>query len=319
VRVVLVLLGLLVPLPTASFAQDYPSKNVVIVVPFSPGGASDIMARALGQKLSELWKQPVIIDNRPGGSTTTGTAYAATQRPDGYTLLLAPPPFIIMPHVYPNLRHDVFKDFRAVSVMAYYPLVTVVHPSLPVNNLKELFEYARSKPGIAYASVGPGTSPHLVSEYMAREEKLDMVHVPYRSGGQIVGDLISGRVAFYSGPTTEMVPQVRAGTVRPIAVLSEARTKQLPDVPTSGQQGYAKYKATSWSSMVVPANTPQTIIDKVSADIAAVLKDPGFRTRLEEQGAEIVGASPAEAQAFLVNEDKFWGPLVKASGVKPEN
>ena len=318
-RVVLVLLGLLVPLQTSSFAQDYPSKNVVIVVPFSPGGASDIMARALGQKLSEMWKQPVIIDNRPGGSTTTGTAHAATQRPDGYTLLLAPPPFIIMPHVYSNLRYDVAEGFsRGLGD----GLLSARHRGAPVlagEQPQGIVRYARSKPGIAYASVGPGTSPHLVSEYMAREEKLDMVHVPYRSGGQIVGDLISGRIAFYSGPTTETLPQIRAGTVRPIAVLTETRTKQLPDVPTSGQQGYGKYKATSWSSMVVPANTPQAIIDKVSADIATVLKDSGFRTRLEEQGAEIVGASPAEAQAFLVNEDKLWGPLVKASGVKPEN
>jgi tripartite-type tricarboxylate transporter receptor subunit TctC len=319
VRIVLVWLGLVVALQTPSFAQDYPTKNVVLVVPFAPGGASDIMARAIGQKLSEMWKQPVIIDNRPGGSTTTGTAYASTQRADGYTLLLAPPPFVIMPHVYSNLRYDALKEFHAVSVIAYYPLVTVVHRSLPVNNLKELFEYARAKPGIAYASVGPGTSPHLVSEYMAREEKLDIVHVPYRSGGQILGDLISGRVAFYSGPTTETLPQVRAGTVRPIAVLSEARTKQLPNVATSGEQGHGKYMATSWSAMVVPSGTPQAIIDKVSADIATVLKDPSFRTKLEEQGAEFVGASPTEAQAFLAKEDKLWGPLVKASGVKPEN
>jgi len=277
------------------------------------------MARAIGQKLSEMWKRPVIIDNRPGASTTTGTAYAATQPADGYTLLLAPPPFVIMPHVYSNLRYNALKDFRAVSVIAYYPLVTVVHPSLPVKDLKELFEYARSKPGSAYASVGLGSSPHLVSEYMAREEKLDMVHVPYRGGGQILGDLIGGRIAFYSGPTTEMLPQIRAGTVRPIAVLSEARTKQLPDVPTSGQQGYGKYIATSWSAMVVPTNTPQAIIDKVSVDITTVLKDHVFRSKLEEQGAEFVGASPVEAQAFLVKEDKLWGPLVKASGVKPEN
>jgi len=318
-RIVLVLLGLLVSFQTPSFAQSYPSKNVVIVVPFAPAGASDIMARAVGQKLAEIWKQPVIIDNRPGASTTTGTVYAALQPADGYTLLLAPPPFVIMPHVYSNLRYNALEDFRAVSVIAYYPLVTVVNASLPIHSLKELFEYARTKPGVPYASVGPGSSPHLVSEYMAREEKLDMVHVPYRSGGQVLNDLLGGRIAFYSGPSTELLPQIRAGTVRAIAVLTEKRVKQLPDVPTSGEQGYGKYIGTSWSSIVVPAKTPQAIIDIVSRDIAKVINDPSFRDKLEAQGAELLGASPAEAQAFLVKEDKLWGPLVKASGVKPEN
>ena len=318
-RKFLVLLGLLVSLQSPSFAQGYPSKNVTLVVPFAPAGASDIMARAIGQKLSEMWKQAVIVDNRPGASTTTGTAYVATQPADGYTLMLAPLPFVIMPHVYSNLRYKALEDFRAVSVIAYYPLVTVVHPSLPIHNLEELFAYARAKPGIAYASVGPGTSPHLVSEYMAREEKLDMVHVPYRSGGQVLNDLIAGRIVFYTGPSTEVLPQIRAGALRPIAVLTEKRTKPLPQVPTAVEQGFGKYLGSSWSSIVVPAKTPQAIIEKVNADITAVINDPDFRGKLEEQGAEFLSASPAEAQAFLVKESNRWEPLVRASGVKPDN
>lgn len=318
-RVFLAFLAMLVWFPALSFAQSYPSKNVSLVVPFAPGGASDIMGRAIGQKLSEIWKQPVIIDNRPGASTTLGTAYAATQPADGYTLLLAPPPFVIMPHVYSNLRYKALEDFRAVSVIAYYPLVTVVSASLPIHNLKELFEYARKNPGTAFASVGPGSSPHLMSEYMAREEKLDMVHVPYRSGGQVFADLITGRIAFYSGPSTEVLPQIRAGTVRAIAVLTEKRIKQLPDVPTSSEQGLGKYIGSSWSSIVVPAKTPNEIVEKIGSDIAVAVNDPGFRAKLEEQGAEFLSATPAQAQQFLVNEDKLWGPLVTASGVKPEN
>lgn len=315
-----VLLGLLASLHTPALAQGFPSKNVTLVVPFAPGGASDIMGRAIGQKLSEAWKQPVIIDNRPGASTTLGTAYAATQPADGYTLLLAPPPFVIMPHVYSNLRYKALEDFRAAAVIAYYPLVTVVNPSLPVNNLKELFEHARKNPGIAFASVGPGSSPHLMSEYMAREEKLDMVHVPYRSGGQVFADLITGRIAFYTGPSTEVLPQIRAGKVRPIAVLTDKRIKQLPDVATSAEQGFAKYLGSSWSSIVVPARTPGDIVEKIGKDIAAAVNDPAFRAKLEEQGAEFLsGATPAQAQQFLVSEDKLWSPLVKASGVKPEN
>jgi tripartite-type tricarboxylate transporter receptor subunit TctC len=318
-RVFLALLGFLILAQVPAEAQGFPTKNVTLVVPFAPGGASDIMGRAIGQKLSEIWKQPVIIDNRPGASTTLGTAYAATQPADGYTLLIAPPPFVIMPHVYSNLRYKALEDFRAASVIAYYPLVTVVYSSLPVNNLKELFEYARKNPGISFASVGPGSSPHLMSEYMAREEKLDMVHVPYRSGGQVFADLITGRIAFYTGPSTEVMPQIAAGKVRAIAVLTEQRMKQLPDVPTSAEQGFGKYIGSSWSSMVVPAKTPDDVIEKIGKDIAAAVGDPVFRAKLEDQGAQFLSATPAQAQQFLVNEDKLWAPLVKASGVKPEN
>jgi tripartite-type tricarboxylate transporter receptor subunit TctC len=317
-RVFLALLGFLILAQVPAEAQGFPTKNVTLVVPFAPGGASDIMGRAIGQKLSEIWKQPVIIDNRPGASTTLGTAYAATQPADGYTLLIAPPPFVIMPHVYSNLRYKALEDFRAASVIAYYPLVTVVYSSLPVNNLKELFEYARKNPGISFASVGPGSSPHLMSEYMAREEKLDMVHVPYRSGGQVFADLITGRIAFYTGPSTEVMPQIAAGKVRAIAVLTVQRMKQLPDVPTSAEQGFGKYIGSSWSSMVVPAKTPDAVVEKIGKDIAAAVDDPAFRAKLEEQGAQFLSATPAQAQQFLVNEDKLWAPLVKASGVKPE-
>ncbi|AMN41222.1 Bug family tripartite tricarboxylate transporter substrate binding protein [Rhodoplanes sp. Z2-YC6860] len=318
-RCFLAVLAILGSVQTQAWSQSYPSKNVTLVVPFAPGGASDIMGRAVGQKLSEIWKQPVIIENKPGASTTLGTAYASTQPADGYTLLLAPPPFVIMPHVYSNLRYKALEDFRAVSVIAYYPLVTVVSNSLPVHNLKELFEYARKNPGTPFASVGPGSSPHLMSEYMALGEKLDMVHVPYRSGGQVFADLITGRISFYSGPSTEVLPQIRAGKVRAIAVLTEKRIKQLPDVPTSVEQGFGKYVGSSWSSIVVPAKTPDDIVAKIGADIATVVKDPDFRTKLEEQGAEFLEVTPAQAQAFLVKEDKLWGPLVTASGVKPEN
>jgi len=316
-RILGALLGLVVLLPLPAIAQSYPSKTVTFVVPFAPAGVSDIMARALAQKLAETWKQPVIIDNRPGASTTTATAYVATQPADGYTLLLAAPPFVIMPHVYTNLRYKAIEDFRAISLIAYYPLVAVVNPSLPIHNLKELFDYARAHPGIPFASVGPGTTPHLVSEYMARDEKLDMVHVPYRSGGQVLNDLIAGRITFYLG-TAEVLPQIRAGALRAIAVMADSRSRQLPDVPTSGEQGYGKYVGTSWSSIVVAAKTPQPILDKMSADIVTAINDPDFRGKLEGQGAEFF-ASPAEAQAFLNREDKFWEPLVKASGIKPDN
>ncbi len=318
-RIVLVLLGLLVASPSLSLAQGYPSKNVTLVVPFAPGGASDIMGRAVGQKLSERWKQPVIIDNRPGASTTTGTAYVATQPADGYTLLLAPLPFVIMPNVYKNLKYNALEDFRAASVIAYYPLVVTVNASSPIKDLKGLFDHIRANPGAAYASVGPGSSPHLLSAYMSKEEKLNTVHVPYRSGGQVMSDLISGRVLFYAAPSTEVLSQIKAGTLRAISVLSDTRMKQLPDVSTSVEQGFKKYVGSSWSSIVVPAKTPQAVIDKVNADIAAVIKDPSFRDTLEEQGAQFMSVNAKEAQDFLVKEMSLWAPMVEASGIEPPN
>jgi tripartite-type tricarboxylate transporter receptor subunit TctC len=318
-RSLLALLGLFVSLQSAAWAQDFPSKNVTIVVPFAPGGASDIMARAVGQKLSEKWKQPVIIDNRPGASTTTGTAHAATQPPDGYTMLLAPLPFVIMPNVYKNLKYDVLKDFRAASVIAYYPLVTVVNAASPIKDLKGLFDHIRANPGAAYASVGPGSSPHLLSAFMSKEENLNTVHVPYRSGGQVMADLITGRVLFYSGPSTEVLPQIQSGKLKPIAVLSEARMKQLSNVPTSVEQGFKKYVGSSWSSIQVPAKTPQAIIDKINADVGAVVKDPSFRDKLEEQGAQFLSVTAPQAQEFIVKESNLWAPMVQASGIEPPN
>ena len=316
-RIALALLGIFASLHTQAFAQNFPSKNVTLVVPFAPGGASDIMARAVGQKLSERWKQPVIIDNRPGASTTTGTAHAANQPPDGHTLLLAPLPFVIMPNVYKNLKYNALEDFRAASVIAYYPLVTVVHATSPIKDLKGLFDHIRANPGAAYASVGPGSSPHLLAAFMSKEEKLNTVHVPYRSGGQVMSDLISGRILFYAAPSTEVLSQIKAGTLRPLAVLSEGRMKQLPDVSTSVEQGFKKYVGSSWSSIVVPAKTPQAIIDKLNADIAAIIKDPSFRDALEEQGAQFMTVTANEAQAFLVKESNLWAPMVEASGIEP--
>jgi tripartite-type tricarboxylate transporter receptor subunit TctC len=316
---ILAALAVLISLQVPSWAQGFPSKNVTLIVPFAPGGASDIMGRAIGQKLSEKWKQPVIIDNRPGASTTTGTAQAATQPPDGYTLLLAPLPFVIMPNVYRNLKYNALEDFSAVSVIAYYPLITVVRAASPIKDLKGLFDHIRANPGAAYASVGPGTSPHLMSEYMGKEEKLEMVHVPYRSGGQVMSDLITGRILFYSAPSTEVLSQIGSGTWRAIAVLSETRMKQLPNVPSSVEQGFKNFVGSSWSVIVAPAKTPQAIIDKINGDIAEVLRDPTFRDKLEEQGAQFMSVTPQQAQAFLVKESNLWAPLVKASGIEPPN
>jgi tripartite-type tricarboxylate transporter receptor subunit TctC len=300
-------------------AQTYPTRPVTMVVPYAPGGSSDIMARAVGQRLSELWGQPVVIENRPGGTTTVGAAHAARQPADGYTLLLAAPPFIISQHVYRNLPYEAQRDFAAVSLVAFYPLVLTAHPQVPAGNIKELIAYAKANPGRSYPSPGAGTTAHLVHELLAREEKLDIVHVPYRSGGQGIIDLVSGRLQFYSGPTIEVMPHIKAGRLKAVAVLSPFRSSQLPDVPTSKEQGYPYFAGSSWSTIAVPAGTPKEIVEKISRDVATVVRSAAFREKLEAQGAEIVGSSPEEAAAFWAAEDKVWGPLVKSVGVTPDH
>jgi tripartite-type tricarboxylate transporter receptor subunit TctC len=303
----------------AASAQTFPSKPVTLIIPYATGGNSDIMGRALAQKLSDLWKQSVVVENRPGGTTTVGTAYAAKQPADGYSLLLVAPPGVITQHVFPNLSYVLLRDLKAISWVAFYPLVTTVHPSVPARNLTELFAHARAKPGLAYPTPGAGTTVHLITEQMAIDQKLDLTHVPYKSGGQGVTDLAGGRLQFYSGPNLEVLPQIKAGRIIPIAVLSDRRSKVLPDVTTTVEQGFPQYQVSSWTTIGAPAATPQSIIDKISADIAQVIKDPDFRDKLESQGAEFVGSTAAAAQELWMKEDARWAPLVKTLKITPDN
>ena len=299
-------------------AENYPTKPVTLVVPYSPGGTSDIMGRAVAQKLSELWGQPVIVENKPGATTTIGAAYVARAVPDGYTLLLAPPPFVITQYVYPNLSYDTRKNFSPVSLIAYYPLIMTVPEFSPIKTLKDLVDAARAKPGATYASPGAGTTPHLIGELMAQKEKLDMVHVPYKSGGQGVLDLIAGRLNFYAGAPAEVIPHIRSGKLRAIAILGPIRSEQLPDVPTSTEEGYPYLQAQSWNTIAVPAGTPKQIIDKISKDVAKVIAMPDLRDRMIKQGAVFVGSTPEELAKFYDGEHERFGPLVKSIGLKPD-
>jgi tripartite-type tricarboxylate transporter receptor subunit TctC len=303
---------------SAAFAQSFPTKPVTMVVPYSPGGSSDIMGRAIAQKLAEVWGQPVVVENRPGATTTVGAAHVARSAPDGYTMLLAAPPFVITQYVYPNLSYDSRKDFAPVSLIAYFPLILTVPESSPIKSLKDLIAAARAKPGATYASPGAGTTPHLIGELLAQREKLDMVHVPYKSGGQGVVDLIAGRLNFYAGTPQEVLPHIRSGKLRALAVLGPQRSDQIPDVPTSTELGFPYLQAQSWSTIVVPAGTPKDIVNKISADVVKVTKMPDVRERLTAQGAVFVGSTPEELAKFYDGEHERFGPLVKAIGLKPD-
>ena len=299
-------------------AQTYPSKPVTMVVPMAVGGASDIMGRSVAQKLGDLWGQPVIVENRAGGTTTVGADHVARASADGYTMMLAAPPFIITQFVYPNLKYSTTTSFEPVTLIAYYPLIMVVNADLPIRNMKELVEYARSHPGTAYPSPGAGTTPHLVGEMIAQRENLQMVHVPYKSGGQAIVDLVAGRLQFYAGVPTEVVPSIQSGKLRAIATLAAQRSALLPDVPTSGESGYGYVQAQSWSSIVMPKGTPRAIVDKVNADVRRIIEMPDMRDRLTAQGAVFVGSSPEKLAAFYQSERELYGPLVKSIGLKPD-
>lgn len=302
----------------AATAQEFPTKPVTLVVPYGPGSGSDIMGRALAAQLSEIWKQPIVVENKPGATTTTATANFAKATPDGYTLMVAPPPFITTKYVYPNLSYDSRTDFAPISLVAYYPLILVVNASLPITSVKELVEYARKTPGVSYASPGAGTTPHLMGEMLARSEKLDIVHVPYRSAAQGVVDLLAGRLQFYAGSPPEVIPNIQAGKLRAIAVLGSERSKLMPEIPTSMEAGFAYLQATTWTSIIAPKGTPPAIVDKISTDIAKAVTVPSFRERLESQGAVFVGSKPAALQAFYDREHERFGPLVTSIGLKPE-
>ncbi|MCR0983774.1 Bug family tripartite tricarboxylate transporter substrate binding protein [Roseomonas populi] len=305
-------------LPDPARAQGhYPSRPVTLVVPYAPGGSSDIMARILSNGLNAAWGQPVVVENRGGGTTTVGTEYVARLPPDGHAMLLAPPPFVIAPFIYRNLGYDPVRDFTGVSLVAFYPLVLVVPAASPVNSLGELVAAARARPGMAYPSPGAGTTPHLFGELLARRERLELTHVPYRSGGQGVADLIGERLQFYAGPTTEVVPHVQAGRLKAIAVLAEARSAVLPGVPTARESGFEGLDASSWTTVAMAAATPPAMVAKVSADIAAITRQPEVRQRMEAQGAVFVGSSPTEASAFWAAERLRWGPLITDLNITP--
>ena len=296
-------------------AQTYPNKPVHLVIPYATGGSSDVMGRAVAQKLGEMWGKSLVVENKPGATTTIGIAYVAKAPPDGYTFLLAAPPLVITQYVYPNLSYTP-RDLASVSLVAYYPLILTVPKTLPVNSMKDLVEFARSKPGATYASPGAGTTPHLIGEMLAQDEKLDMTHVPYKSGGQAVIDLIGERLTFYAGVPTEVVPHIRSGALKPIAVLAPVRSPLFPDVPTSTEAGYPRLQARSWSAVLAPAGTPPAIIKAVSENIAEIVRMPEFSGPLKDQGAVLVGSTPAELDAFLDEERGRYGPLVKAIGLK---
>ena len=305
--------------PVAAHAQDYPSRPVKVVVPFSPGGAVDGPMRIIAQELAKRWGVGVIVENKPGAGATIGTELVAKAAPDGYTLLLASQTNAISASLYTKLAYDPIEDFAPISLIGREPGVLVVNPALPVRSFTEFVAYVKERPGqIDYASSGNGSGQHLFMAMLASMTGMKLVHVPYKGSGQATTDLIGGQVPVSIPGTAGMVGHIKAGKLRPLAVTGAARSPQLPDVPTVIESGLPGYEAYVWMGLLAPKGTPAPIIDKIHRDVVAVLATEEVKSYMANAGIEIVGSTPAEFTRFFRTERDQWAKVVRDTGVKAD-
>jgi tripartite-type tricarboxylate transporter receptor subunit TctC len=298
-------------------AQVFPSKPVRFIVPFAPGGQSDVVARTVGQKASERWGQAVVVENKPGAATTIGADFVAKAPADGYTILLAPAPFVITQYAYPKLPYDSRRDFTPVTLLVTNPLVVTINPSkVAAKSFQDFVAAAKKAPGsLSYGSPGNGSLPHLATELFRLRSGIDVVHVPYKGGGPAVLDLVGGQIAFMFASPLEVMPHVKSGKLAVLGVTSSRRLGYWPEVPTVIEAGYPDYEALAWFGVVAPAATPRDVVARLSADIAAALRSPEVSEKLAAQGAEVAGTSAEEFGRFLAREHARWSEAVKAANV----
>ena len=303
-----------------AWSQAYPAKPMRLVVPQAPGGGNDTMARLIGARLTQSLKQQVLVDNRPGAGGLLAAEAVAKAPPDGYTLLLGNVATLtIIPNVQKKVPYDPFKDFEPVSLIASAPLLVVVHPSLPVNSVKQLVALAKAKPGaLNYASNGIGSSTHLATELFKVMTGTDMTHVPYKGLSPATADLLSGQVQVMFSSAVAMLPHVKSGRLRAIAMTGAKRSKAIPDVPTVAEAGVRDYEAGSWYGILVPAGTDRAIVDTLSRSIAAAMQSQDIQDRLNNEAVIPVGSTPAQFAAHIKKEYSRVAQVVKSSGAKFE-
>jgi len=313
------LLAVLLCAAGAVHAQSWPAKPIHLVVPFTPGGSSDILGRAIAQKLQEAWGQPVVIDNVPGAGGSLGADRVAKAAPDGYTLLMGHiGNLAVAPAIYPKLPYDPLRHFTPVAWVANVPNVLAVHPSVPAQTLPELIALAKARPGqLNYGTGGNGSAAHLATEYLKMESRTFMVHVPYRGTAPAVTDLIAGQIqlVFTGGPA--VIPFVKSGQLRALAVSSRKRLEALPNVPTVAESGYKDFEADQWYGVVAPAGTPRDIVLKLNAQINQALASAELKTRLQTEGAIAMPATPEVFGGLIAREIARWKPVVQAGNIKP--
>lgn len=302
-----------------AFAQAYPSKPIRLIVPFPPGGGNDVIARIVGAKLTERLGQGVVIDNRGGGNGIIGLNALATAAPDGYTIGVgAAGPMAVNPSLYEKLPYDPVKDFAPITNMVNFPLLLVTHPSFPPKTMAEVLAVAKAKPGgVFYASPGSGNSGHLAGELLNSLAKVETAHVPYKGQGPAVADLLAGRVNMLYSSIPSVIDHVKNGRLNGIAIGSAKRISSLPDIPTISET-VPGYEAYSWVGMVAPAGTPPEIIAKLNREITDILKQKDVAEKLTQQGAIPVGDSPEHFGAYIKDEIKKWGAVVKSANIKVE-
>ena len=307
-------LGVLLMPFGAPHAQDYPTRPVRVIDPFSPGGSTDILARVTAPKLTERMGRPFLVENRAGGGGHIGAEVVAKSPPDGYTLLVAGVPHAIGMTLYRKLNYDLAKDLAPITQMATFPSLIVVHPSLPVKNMKELIALARARPGELNFGANPGSPNHLAIELVNSMAKVKMAFVGYKGAAPAVTDVVAGQIQVVSAGFPSVIGYVQAGRLRPIAVTSQARSAVLPEVPTVNESGLPGYSVTSWYGLFAPPGTPAAIIDKLNAEIANALKAPDVAERLAAMGAQAAPTTPEELGRIVRSEIARWAPVVKASG-----
>ncbi len=300
-------------------AQTFPSKPVTIVVPFSPGGATDILSRMLAERLNKRLGQPVIVENKPGGGTMIASEHVAKAAPDGHTLLLAASSLGIAPSLYSKVNYDAIKDFTPVSQVASVVHVLVVHPSLPAKNVGELVSWLKANPTKAnYGSVGAGTSTHLEAELFNSVAGVKMEHIPYKGSAPALTDMVGGQLQVMFDAYASSGPFIKDGKVRLLAVTTAQRSKSLPDTPTVAESGLPGYEAMPWLGLVAPAKTPAPVVQKLYTELNEVLKEPEVQARFRSLGLDIIGSKPEEFSAFLRSDIVKWAKVIKDSGAKAD-
>lgn len=304
-------------IPATNAMAAYPDRTVNIVVPFPAGGATDAVARLMGDGLSKIWGQSVVVENRTGAGGNIGGNYVAKAKPDGYTLLVgSPAETVINALLYPEMQYDSQKDLAPVSKAGSAPLVLVTHPSVPVKSAKELIEYVKkSDKGVNYASSGTGGPQHLAGEEFKRVTSSHINHIPYKGGSPAITDLVGGQVEMFFAGLPPAMPFIKAGKLNALAVTTEQRSELVPDIPTLAESGLPGFHIENWQGVFVPAGTPADVIDKIAADIKQVLNQPEIKQKLATQGVSAAPSTPAEFKQFTDSEREKYKAIIKAANV----
>ena len=305
-------------LSTAALGQDFPAKPVRVIVPYAAGGGADILARLVGQQLSDRLKQPVVVENRGGGSNTIGMTAVATAPKDGYTLGLATPVFVMTPSLMKNHPYDPLKDFEPVAMIGFTPLVLVVHPSVNAKTTKEFIALAKSKPGaLNFASLGAATTQGLAASMFNAMTGIDAVQVPYKGSAPGTADLLAGNVQFMFNALPSMLQHIQAGKIRALGVSGSNRSAQLPDVPPL-REAVPGYEVVTWYSFVAPAGTPKAVVERLNREISAIVESPQMKEKLREQGLEADAMTPDQLAALYRNEFAKWAKVIRDAKIEKD-